>query len=412
MPFFPVPALALVEHGNIASIDGSGCAIRHLLPELVFQWGEDFLLLLLSLRQFLLYFGVQTEGDTLLAVEVCHRYLVGKICLDYPVQDFQPLLDRLFLDGVGGQDGRFFFRQVIDQIGGDLFGLYGQCPCLLIDDKAVGGKTFLPFLIGKIDRRAYQFLVGTGRFRAARTTDQRRDDRLQVLQYVGLLCRLHRLSGLVFVIEAVAARLQFARLHASVPPFRDNGRPRIEQLAADPPQMEAPLVAWRPAEERGRHTQPSHTPVFADTDTVAVQPHSDTAIGIAGMDEVLGHIKVFPYNAREHVVGFLVGRVCSPVRQGQHLTLGKVVGQQRRIVALHHEPVARAVADHVGLHTVTPQYVLHFGLQVHHSGVGILSYRHNPLLKRVSVMHLRSPSPPPVARPCSGRTRRRIRCPP
>ena len=39
-------------------------------------------------------------------------------------------------------------------------------------------------------------------------------------------------------------------------------------------------------------------------------------------------------------------------------------------------------------------------------------FRHNPLLKRFSVMHLRSPSPPPVARPCSGRTRRRIRCPP
>ena len=65
----------------------------------------------------------------------------------------------------------------------------------------------------------------------------------------------------------------------------------------------------------------------------------------------------------------MLAEFCSPVRQGQHLTLGKVVGQQRRIVALHHEPVARAVADHVGLHTVTPQYVLHFGLQVHHSGV-------------------------------------------
>ena len=47
VPFFPIPALALVEHGNIPSIDGSGCAIRHLLPELVFQRGEDFLLLLL-----------------------------------------------------------------------------------------------------------------------------------------------------------------------------------------------------------------------------------------------------------------------------------------------------------------------------------------------------------------------------
>lgn len=149
VPFFSVPALALVKDGNIPSIDGSSRTIRHLLPELVFQWGEDFLLLLLTLRQFLLYFGVQTKGDTLFAVEVRHRYLVGKIRPDNPVQDFQPLLDRLFLDGVGGQDGRFFFRQVIDQIGGHLFGLYGQCPCLLIDDKAVGGKTFLPFLVGK-----------------------------------------------------------------------------------------------------------------------------------------------------------------------------------------------------------------------------------------------------------------------
>ena len=85
-------------------------------------------------------------------------------------------------------------------------------------------------------------------------------------------------SGLVFVIEAVAARLQFARLHASVPPFRDNGRSRIEQLAADPPQMEAPLVAWRPAEKRGRHTQPSHMPVFADTDTVAVSVSANTCL--------------------------------------------------------------------------------------------------------------------------------------
>ena len=348
---------------------------------------------MLTLRQFLLYFGVQAEGDTPLAVEIRHCYLVGEIRPDYPVQDFQSFLDRLFLDGVGGQDGRFFFRQVIDHIGGHLFGLYGQGPCLLIDDKTVGGKTLLPFLVGKIDRRSNQLLVGTGRFCTARTADYRRDDRLQVLQDIGLSCGLYRLPVLVLVIKSVAARLQFARLHAPVPPFRDNGWSRIEQLSADPPQMETPLVAWRPTEERRRHTQPSHTSVFAHTDTVAVQSHSDTAVGVTGMDEVLGHIKVFPYNAREHVVGFLVGRVCPPVRQGQHLTLGKVVGQQRRVVALYHEPVDRAVTDHVGLHTVTPQYVLHFGLQVHHSGVGILSYRHNPLLKRfplcVSALHRR-----------------------
>ena len=80
-------------------------------------------------------------------------------------------------------------------------------------------------------------------------------------------------------------------------------------------------------------------PVFADTDTVAVQPHSDTAVGIAGMDEVLGHIKVFPYNAREHVVGFLVGRIGSPVRECQHLTFAYRIDQQRRIMPLHNQPI-------------------------------------------------------------------------
>lgn len=100
----------------------------------------------------------------------------------------------------------------------------------------------------KIDRRGYKLLVRPCRFSAARTADNRRDDRLQVLQNVPLLYGLRLLMPLV--IESVTARLQLAGLHAPVGTFGYDGRPRKEQLAADPAQVEAPLVAWRPAEER------------------------------------------------------------------------------------------------------------------------------------------------------------------
>ena len=141
------------------------------------------------------------------------------------------------------------------------------------------------------------------------------------------------------VIESVTARLQLAGLHAPVGTFGYDGRPRKEQLAADPAQVQAPLVAWRPAEERRGHSHPSHATVLADADAVAMQPHSHTPVGIAGMDEVLGHIEVFAHDAREHVVGFLVGRIGSPVRECQHLTFAYRIDQQRRIMPLHNQPI-------------------------------------------------------------------------
>ena len=113
--------------------------------------------------------------------------------------------------------------------------------------------------------------------------------------------------------------MQFAGLHAPVGAFGYDGRPRKEQLAADPAQVEAPLVARCPAKERRGHSHTPHAPVLADADAVAVQPHSHTTVGITGMDEVLGHIEVLAHDARQHVVGLLVGSVRSPVRECQHL---------------------------------------------------------------------------------------------
>ena len=133
--------------------------------------------------------------------------------------------------------------------------------------------------------------------------------------------------------------MQFAGLHAPVGAFGYDGRPRKEQLAADPAKVEAQLVARCPAKERRGHSHTPHAPVLADDDAVAVQPHSHTTVGIAGMDEVLGHIEVLAHDAREHVVGFLVGRIGSPVRECQHLTFAYRIDQQRRIMPLHNQPI-------------------------------------------------------------------------
>lgn len=118
VPFFSVPALALVKDGNIPSIDGSSRTIRHLLPELVFPVGEDFLLLLLTLRQFLLYFGVQTRIRCLLS-----RSAIVTLSANPPDNPFRT--SSRFSTGCSSMElevrtAVFFFRQVIDQIGGHL----------------------------------------------------------------------------------------------------------------------------------------------------------------------------------------------------------------------------------------------------------------------------------------------------
>ena len=97
------------------------------------------------------HFGMQADTDALFAVELFHRYFIGKVRSDNAVQQIQPFLHRLFLDGCGSQFFHFFFRQVIDHIGIDTFRLYGQCPPFHIHDKTVRSKALRPFLVGKID---------------------------------------------------------------------------------------------------------------------------------------------------------------------------------------------------------------------------------------------------------------------
>ena len=239
------------------------------------------------------------------------------------------------------------------------------------------GKALLPFLVGKIHRGADQFLVRTCRFLTARAADKRSDDRFQVLKHIDLR---RCLPLAAFVVEAIASRLQFSGLHASVPTLRDNRRPRVEELPANPAQVKAPLVAGRPSQKRGRHTQPPYTAVFADANAVSVKSHGNTPVGVTGVHKILGEIKILAYNTCKDIVGFLVGGVCSPVRKRQQLFLGNRIGQQRRIVSLYDQLVAATVKCDMGLKPVAHQYVAHFRLQVHRSGVCIGSYCHSLML--------------------------------
>ena len=94
------------------------------------------------------------------------------------------------------------------------------------------------------------------------------------------------------------------------------------------------------------------------------------------MNEILGQEEIFPDNACEHVIGFLVGRVRPPVGKREHLPLGDGIGKQGRVMPLHDQAVACAVRHDMGLHTVAHQDVAHLRLQVHSPWVGIFSYRH------------------------------------
>ena len=114
------------------------------------------------------------------------------------------------------------------------------------------------------------------------------------------------------------------------------------------------------------------------------------------MDEVLGHIEVLAHDARQHVVGLLVGSVRSPVRECQHLTFGDRIDQQGRVMSLHDQPIPCIVKCNMGLKPVAHQHIAHFGLQVHLPGIGIRSYRHSLI---VFVMRLRFPLLPPTVRP-------------
>lgn len=60
---------------------------------------------------------MQGYGYAMLAVEMPHCYLFGKIGSNNVVQNFQPFLDGLLLDGIGGQHDNLIIRQVVHHVG-------------------------------------------------------------------------------------------------------------------------------------------------------------------------------------------------------------------------------------------------------------------------------------------------------
>ena len=203
---FPIPSLVFIQKLEVTPVHCRTDISLYrflLLLQRGFHWHKSLLLLPLALFQILLYFGMQTDSDALIAVESLHRHFVGKVSPDNAVQQFQTFLYGLLLDGCGNQCPHFLFRQVIDHIGLDAFRLHGQRLLFRIHDKTVRGKALRPFLVGEIDRRGYKLLVRPCRFLAAWTADHRRDSRLQVLQHIPLLYGLLLLMPLV--IESVTA---------------------------------------------------------------------------------------------------------------------------------------------------------------------------------------------------------------
>ena len=332
----------------------------------------------MSCGQFLVHFRMEADGDMLVTVQIIQGHFIREISGNDPVQELQTLLNGMLFKRIRCKRFDFLFRQVIDHVRVDILGLHGEGSVLRIDNKPVRSKALRPFFVREIDRRSDKLPVRAGRFLAAGTADHRCNGSLQVLQDITGLYGLFRLSSLV--IKAVASGLQLAGLHASVRTFGDNGRSGEKELSADPAQMKTALLARCPSEYGRKQPPTACTPVFTHSDTVAVQTHRHTSVSIAGMDKVLGQIEILCKDACEHIVGFLVGSVCSPVRKRQQLFLGNLIGQQRRIVSLYDQLVAATVKCDMGLKPVAHQYVAHFRLQVHRSGVCIGSYCHSLML--------------------------------
>ena len=89
-----------------------------------------------------------------------------------------------------------------------------------------------------------------------------------------------------------------------------------------------------------------------------MQSHGDTAIGITGMDEASGQIEVIGEDCGKGVVGFLVGRIGTPIYHCPHLLLIDGVRQQRTVMSLHGKGKAISLTNDVRLHTVTSEDVL------------------------------------------------------
>ena len=96
--------------------------------------------------------------------------------------------------------------------------------------------------------------------------------------------------------------------------------------------MEAWLVTRCPSEKAwaksmGRHGK--RPAIFLGSGSITMQTHDDTTIDITGSDKRRRQIKVFTYDAIEHIIGFLIGVVGAAFTQGTELLLTDVIAQQR-----------------------------------------------------------------------------------
>ena len=268
----------------------------------------------LSLVEFSGHFGLQRNGDMLLAVEHIHRHLIRKVVLDHIIDDVKTCLNGDFLDAVAVELFQLFISQVIDKVLLGSSRLYGEGLLLRVNDNAVTVETFTELLIGEIHLTRNKFIVRLGWLDRSGLDLYGLDDRLEVCQHV--LRRLLNLSLLTFVIEAIGSVLEFARFHAAIRTVGNHRRTLHEQGSTDSAHVPAFLLTWCPAKEtamiRIHHRMksssvPRQASIFTDSYTVAVQSHGNTAICIAGMNEASGQIEVIGEDCGEGIVGFLVG---------------------------------------------------------------------------------------------------------
>ena len=119
-----------------------------------------------------------------------------------------------------------------------------------------------------------------------------------------------------FIIEAITAILQLARLHSAVRTFWYDWSTLHEHGSSNSAHVESFLASWSPTEESsviwihhhvGMSFVPGKSAVFANAYAVAVESHGNTAIGISGMNEVTWHVEIILHEFCHGVVGLLVG---------------------------------------------------------------------------------------------------------
>ena len=195
------------------------------------------------------------------------------------------------------------------------------------------GQHLLPFLIGEIDVGGNQLVVGFGEFLRTGTAHGLRKDLLHLLQGVGTAA---------FIVVAVATALQLSGTQATVGVLGHDGR---DGDTGHPAQVESLLLARCPAEV-------THRRITHGTLAVAVESHCHPSVDIAGSDIGRWYVEVLADNLVEGAVGFLVGVVAAAVAEGTELLLADVVGQHRRVVALHEEFIAVLLNGELSPHAV------------------------------------------------------------